>query len=354
MASSAREKSSHESDAPLQGIIGRGAAMRQVFRMTRTVAPTSATVLLTGETGTGKELIARALHELSSRTTGPFIRVNCGALSESLLESELFGHVKGAFTSALENRTGRFEAAHGGTIFLDEINSVSFKLQVKLLRVLQEQEFERVGDTKTIKVDCRVVAATNRDLIDEIEEGRFREDLYYRLNVLPIDLPPLRDRREDVQDLTAYFVQRYSEKNRIPVPVVDQSVLDAFQNYIWPGNVRELQNYVERAIVLSQGDRILAEHLPPHVRGLTPVRMARSGGKSLESMCRDLVANGITSNPDSTTLYDQVVSMVEKELIDQVLKSCQGVQTKASGRLGINRNTLHKKIADYQLEAKPE
>src|SRR5688572_14239791 len=167
----------------LPGVIGDSPAMREVYRITRQVAPATATVLLTGETGTGKELIARALHELSPRATGPFIRVNCGALSESLLESELFGHVKGAFTSAVENRTGRFEAAHGGTIFLDEINSVSYKLQVKLLRVLQEHEFERVGDTKTIQVDCRVVAATNRDLLDEIDAARFREDLYYRLNV---------------------------------------------------------------------------------------------------------------------------------------------------------------------------
>src|ERR1700704_5828989 len=181
----------------LNGLIGQSPAMREVYRVTRQVAASSATVMLTGETGTGKELIARAIHELSPRAAGPYIRVNCGALSESLLESELFGHVKGAFTSAVENRTGRFEAAHGGTIFLDEIDSVSYTLQVKLLRVLQEHEFERVGDTKTIRVDCRVVAATNRDLQDEMEEGRFREDLYYRLNVVPIYLPPLRERRDD-------------------------------------------------------------------------------------------------------------------------------------------------------------
>src|ERR1700759_5585716 len=198
------------SDPVLPGLIGNSAAMRGVYQMTRRVACSVATVLLTGETGTGKELIARALHELSPRSSGPFIRVNCGALSESLLESELFGHTKGAFTNAHENRTGRFEAAHGGTIFLDEINSVSYKLQVKLLRVLQEQEFERVGDTRTIKVDCRVIAATNRDLLDEIEEGRFREDLYYRLNVIPIYLPPLRERREDIPALVTFFAKRYA------------------------------------------------------------------------------------------------------------------------------------------------
>src|SRR5580765_8383480 len=188
-------------DAPLPDIVGASRAMGEVYRRTRLVAPTRASVLIVGETGTGKELIARAIHRLSPRADGPYVRVNCGALSESLLESELFGHVKGAFTSAVENRTGRFEAAHGGTVFLDEINSISYTLQVKLLRVLQEQEFERVGDTKTIRVDCRVVAATNRDLLDEIDAGRFREDLYYRLNVMPIYLPPLRERREDVEPL---------------------------------------------------------------------------------------------------------------------------------------------------------
>ena len=180
----------------LDGVIGASRSMMDVYRLTHRVAGRLTTVLLTGETGTGKELVARSIHCLSERATGPFVRVNCGALSESLLESELFGHVKGAFTSAHENRTGRFEAAHGGTIFLDEIDSVSYTLQVKLLRVLQEQEFERVGDTRTIRVDCRIVAATNRDLLDEIEAGRFREDLYYRLNVVPIYLPPLRERPE--------------------------------------------------------------------------------------------------------------------------------------------------------------
>jgi len=308
-------------------MIGGGPAMSEVYRLTRQVAPSAATVLLLGETGTGKELIARAVHELSPRASGPFIRVNCGALSESLLESELFGHVKGAFTNAMENRTGRFEAAHGGTIFLDEINSMSYTLQVKLLRVLQEQEFERVGDSKTIRVDCRFVAATNRDLQDEIEAGKFREDLYYRLNVVPIYLPPLRDRAEDLAALLDHFVKRYAAANGRSVPKIADSVIAALQAYAWPGNVRELQNYVERAIVLCTGELVTLDLFPPHVRGLAPIRLSRVKSGGITTLCSELVTLG------------------------QVLRSCQGVQTKAATKLGINRNTLHKKIDDYQLES---
>src|SRR6476659_6427439 len=198
----------------LPEIVGASPAMREVYRLTRMAAPSNAGVLLIGETGTGKEVIARALHKLSHRATGPYIRVNCAALHENLLESELFGHVKGAFTGAIENKTGRFEAAHGGTIFLDEISSMSSKLQVKLLRVLQEHEFERVGEARTIRVDTRVVAATNQLLEDEIEAGRFRDDLYYRLNVWPIYLPPLRERREDVPLLARYFLNRHADEQR--------------------------------------------------------------------------------------------------------------------------------------------
>src|SRR6516165_6776199 len=218
-------------DAPLPGVVGDSPAMRAVYRLTRQVAASRASVLIVGETGTGKELIARNIHRLSNRADGPYVRVNCGALSESLLESELFGHIKGAFTGAIDNKTGRFEAAHGGTIFLDEIASMSAKLQVKLLRVLQEREFERVGESRTIRVDTRVIAATNQWLEDEIEAGRFRDDLYYRLNVVPIRLPPLRERREDIPSLAGFFLERYSEENRREPPRLPAEVLKVLTAY---------------------------------------------------------------------------------------------------------------------------
>ena len=335
----------------LDGMIGSGPAMSEVYRMTRLVAPTPTTVLVTGETGTGKELIARAIHELSPRASGPFVRVNCGALSESLLESELFGHVKGAFTSAHENRTGRFEAAHGGTIFLDEINSVSYTLQVKLLRVLQEHEFERVGDTKTISVDCRIVAATNCDLLDEIEDGSFREDLYYRLNVVPIYLPPLRERTDDIPELLDFFVAHYAKLAGRPIPTIARETIKALQSYSWPGNVRELQNYAERALVLIQDGEFTPDLLPPHVRGLAPVRIGRHRSGGAEKTAEELVTIGLTEFQDDSKPYEKIVSLVERELLAQMLRQCQGVQIKAAERLGINRNTLHKKVTDYGLDS---
>ena len=336
-------------DSPGNGtIIGDSTALKEVYELTGKVAASSATILLNGETGTGKELIARAIHEFSPRASGPFVRVNCGALSENLLESELFGHVKGAFTSAHETRTGRFEAAHGGTIFLDEINSLSFHLQVKLLRVLQEHEFERVGDTKTIRVDCRVVAATNRDLLSLVEEETFREDLYYRLNVIPIYIPPLRERREDIEPLVRHFLEIYTRENSKPILKIDEDALRFLANYDWPGNVRELQNYIERAVVLAAGDVFSSDLLPGHVRGEAHQRVGREVSADLEGLCSEFVARSLARH--SENLHGNVVSLVEKELIDQVLKSCQGVQIRTASKLGINRNTLHKKIEEYGLE----
>jgi DNA-binding NtrC family response regulator len=338
-------------EAPLPGMLGSTPAMREVFRLTRKVADSSATVLLLGETGSGKEPVARAVHDLSPRRTAPFIRVNCGALSETLLESELFGHVKGAFTNAVDNRTGRFEAAHGGTIFLDEINSLSFTLQVKLLRVLQEHEFERVGDTRTITVDCRVIAATNRDLAELAEAGKFREDLYYRLNVVPIYLPPLRDHADDIPPLARHFLDKYSAENGRFVTSIAPDALGYLKHYSWPGNVRELENYIERAVVLAEGDTLTSSLLPPHVRGEAPIRVGRAAHGGLESLCSQLVSQCVAEAGEEGNAYARVMGLVERELILQVLRMSQGTQTKTATRLGINRNTLHKKIEEYSLES---
>jgi len=341
-------------DLTLPGVIGSSQGLREVVRTTRQVAPSRACVLIVGETGTGKELIARAIHDLSPRSTGPYIRVNCGALSEGLLESELFGHVKGSFTGAVDNRTGRFEAAHTGSIFLDEINSTSPKLQVKLLRVLQEGEFERVGDNNTKKVDTRIIAATNRDLLEEIDTNRFREDLYYRLNVVPIYLPPMRERREDIEPLVLYFLSRYAEQNRREMRRVHPEAMRLLRDHDWPGNVRELQNYVERAVILGTGPELLVEHLPPQLRGQIaprPIRL-RGGGTDMNALCTELVRQGVrAAGPTANDLYDRIVGRVERELIQQVLQTCDRVQIKAAARLGINRNTLHKKLSEYRLDS---
>jgi len=344
---------SHNSpaSAPLQGIIGSGPAMSEVYRVTRQVARSRASVLLLGETGTGKELIAHAIHELSNRRERAFVRVNCGALSESLLESELFGHIRGAFTGAIDNRTGRFEAAHKGTIFLDEINSTTPHLQVKLLRVLQEQEFERVGDTKTIQVNTRVIAASNRDLYSLCEDGSFREDLYYRLNVVPVHLPPLRERPEDIPELVSHFLNIYNEENDRYVVHIDSRAMEAMQRYDWPGNVRELQNYVERAVVMAEGDEFTLDLLPSAVVTGKQRRPIGIRAMDFDSLTEELVQMGLNGADESADdLHSRIVDRVEREVISQVMGVCDNVQIKAAARLGINRNTLHKKLKQYGLE----
>ena len=343
------------SGSPLPGIIGSGGAMSAVYRTTRQVARSNASVLLLGATGTGKELIAHAIHSLSDRRDRPFVRVNCGALSENLLESELFGHVRGAFTGAVDNRTGRFEAAHKGTIFLDEINSTTLHLQVKLLRVLQERELQRVGDTRTVRVDTRVIAASNRDLLALTADGLFREDLYYRLNVVPITLPPLRDRPEDIPELVTHFLNLYNEQNDRYVVHIDPAAMDALERYPWPGNVRELQNYIERAVVMAPGDELTCDLLPPVVTtGRRSGELVRSLGiraMDLDTLAQQLVQQGLDeADPKADDLHSRIVDRVEREVISQVMTACNQTQTKAAARLGINRNTLHKKLKDYGLE----
>jgi DNA-binding NtrC family response regulator len=337
--------------APLPGVIGSSPAMQEVFRTTRQVARSSASVLLLGETGTGKELIAHAVHALSGRRDRPFVRVNCGALSESLLESELFGHVRGAFTGAIDNRTGRFEAAHQGTIFLDEINSTTLHLQVKLLRVLQEREFERVGDTRTIRVDTRIIAASNRDLLELALVGAFREDLFYRLNVVPIYLPPLRERAEDVPQLVTHFLNFYNERNDRYVAHIEPRALEAMQRYAWPGNVRELQNYVERAVVMATGDELTFDLLPEAVRTGRQPKSLGPRTMTFDELTEELVVQGLgAAGEEADDLHSRIVNRVEREVISQVMAKCDSVQIKAAARLGINRNTLHKKLKEYGLD----
>lgn len=337
------------------GLIGQSPAMREVYRLTALAAASQASVLLLGETGTGKELIANALHRLSPRATGPFVRVNCGALPESLLDSELFGHVRGSFTDAIRDRTGRFEAATGGTLFLDEINSTSSTLQVKLLRVLQEREFERVGDSRTIPVDVRVLAASNRDLTKEVNEGRFREDLFWRLNVLPIQLPPLRRRKEDIEPLVRHFLQVYSRANGRRVDQLEPRALSLLVDYNWPGNVRELQNYIERAVVLASGGTLEANLLPVCVTGNSQDAQAAVFRPSDDqALIREFVFNGIAkAGKNPSDLYERILLPLEKELLTQVMESVRQVQTRAAQQLGMNRNTLYKKLKEHGLE-KPD
>lgn len=348
-----------DSGPPIPSLIGNSPAMEQVYAVTRRVARSNASVLLLGETGTGKELIATAIHRLSNRASGPFVKVNCGALSDSLLESELFGHVRGAYTGAVANRTGRFEAAHTGTIFLDEINSTSLLLQVKLLRVLQEREFERVGDTQTNRVDTRVIAASNRDLMEEVAAERFREDLYWRLNVVPIEIPPLRQRREDIPQLVSHFLKAYSENNERYVVHIQRDAMEAMQDYHWPGNVRELQNYVERVVVMAEGDELTLDLLPAAVTGAEEtVKLERPGEtaqpakpRDMNSLITHVVEQGLIKHGNEDDVHSKIVDGVEKELIAQVMRWCNYVQTKAATKLGINRNTLHKKLKEYKLDS---
>ena len=312
-------------------IIGRNHRMREVFSLIDRVACTDSTVLIFGESGTGKELVARAIHYRSPRRDKPLVAINCGALPEELLESELFGHVKGAFTGALRDKKGRFEAADGGTVFLDEVSEMSPALQVKLLRVLQEREFERVGDVRTIKVDIRIIAATNRDLEALVKEGKFREDLYWRLNVIPICLPPLRDRRDDIPLLLSYFLRVFNQKRGGRLEGFSPEAMELLMAYPWPGNVRELENLVERLVVLKGEGIVTPQDLPEKIRG---ERTSRTS----------------FSLPEEGMDLSSAVNNLERQLILEALKKSGGVKSKAAKMLGIKRTTLIEKIKRNGLE----
>jgi len=300
----------------LDNIIGTSEAMQKVYQMVEKVAPRDATVLIRGESGTGKELIAQAIHQLSLRASGKFVAVNCAALPETLLESELFGHEKGAFTGAEKQKRGRFELADAGTIFLDEIGDIPQATQVKLLRVLQSKEITRLGGEETIQVDVRTLAATNRNLEELINKGTFREDLYYRLNVFPIYLPPLRERREDIPELIVHFLK----KNGQPEDKIDATTTRALMNYHWHGNIRELENIIERMIILSGDDKITVALLPPQFQGITTGR---------DSLSIDIPEEGLS------------IDEVEKQLINKALKQAGGNKSKAAKLLGITRRKLY-------------
>jgi len=305
-------------------IIGKSPEMKKVLDVIEQVAPTRASVLITGDSGVGKELVADAIHNLSDRKDRPFVKVHCAALTETLLESELFGHEKGSFTGAVATKRGRFELANSGSIFLDEIGEVNQSVQIKILRVLQEKKFERVGGEETLEVDVRIISATNRDLKKEIQEGRFREDLFYRLNVVNVNVPPLRERKEDIALLAAAFLKEFSEENGKEIVGIDPKAKTALYGYSWPGNIRELRNCIESAVVLAKGNVITPMDLPPSVAN-------ESEGDFIK------ISVGIS------------LAEAEKEIIRGTLNHAKGNKSKAAEVLGIGRKTLHRKIQEYNL-----
>ena len=315
-------------------IIGNAPCMQAIFHIIRSVAESDTTVLILGESGTGKELIARSIHSLSNRVNKPWIVVNCAAIPEDLLESELFGYVKGAFTGAASNRTGRFESAHGGTIFLDEIGDMSPRLQAKILRIIEEREFEPLGSAKTIKVDVRIIAATNKNLEHAVESGEFRQDLYYRLHVVPVTLPPLRERLDDIPHLIRHFVNVFNIRNNASVEGFSPDAIELLKQNTWPGNVRELENIVEQMIVIYQKGTIEVENLPVSYR------------RSQQHQKQQSVSLWEGEKTDLST----VVSTIEKDLIREALQRADGVKSKAAELLNIKRTTLLEKMRKYNLD----
>jgi two-component system response regulator HydG len=314
-------------DFDTSSIVGKSKKMREVFEVIALSAPSDATVLILGESGTGKELIANAIHQNSSRKEKSFIKVNCAALPENLLESELFGHEKGAFTGAVNRRQGRFELADGGTLFLDEIGDMTLSTQAKILRILQEGEFERVGGEKTIRINVRIIAATNKDLELEVEDGNFRKDLFFRLTVVPITLPPLRQRKEDIPELAEHFLNKYAEKNNRLIRGYTPDAVDQLMRYNWPGNIRELENVVERTVIMSRGELITSDALPISLKG----------------------PDTDSDEQGAEVFAGRPIKEVEKELIIKTLERTDNNITRAAELLGISRRTLHNKINEYDI-----
>jgi transcriptional regulator with GAF, ATPase, and Fis domain len=357
-------------------LVGESAAIRQLYQVVEKVADTPSTVLITGESGTGKELVARALHDNSSRRNGPFIKINCAAIPKTLMESELFGYEKGAFTGAVGSKPGRFELAHSGSLFLDEIGEIPVEMQVKLLRVLQESEFERVGGIKTIKVDVRLITATNRDLAAEIASGGFRDDLFYRLNVVPIHLPPLRERREDIPLLVDHFIARFNERLKKQITGVEPDAIDQLVSHHWPGTIRELENVIERTILFCESATIRVEDLPGDLGGAPRQGAAqpaahpadeRAPASSSSSSNLPAVASSATL-PQASSSMPQVgeevgslkeavraeTERVERELIQRALDETAGNVTQAARKLQISRKSLQTKMKELGLRDKEQ
>ena len=315
-------------------IVGTSPSMAKIFDVIRKVAPTTTSILITGETGTGKELVANAIHVNSPRKLNPFIKINCSAIAENLIESELFGYEKGAFTGAVSSKPGRFELAHKGTLFLDEIGDLPREMQVKLLRVIQDHEFERVGGLQTIKVDVRLVAATNRNLQQDVREGLFREDLFYRLNVMPIHVPPLRERKEDIPALVRYFVDQFNRKLDRQITGADAEVMELLRDHDWPGNIRELENLIERLVLMAKGGEIVMGDVPAElIEAVEEKAQTAAPGekKSIKELIREKTGD------------------IEKQMIVRVLEECEGNISKAARQLGLSRRGLHLKLAKYNL-----
>lgn len=321
----------------LEGIIGTSPKLREVIDKMKIVATSRATILIEGESGTGKELIAQAVHQASPRARGPFVAVHCAALSENLLESELFGHERGSFTGATERRIGRFESADRGTLFLDEIGEISPSTQVKLLRFLETKAIERVGGSKPIELDVRLVAATNRDLEQMVRDGRFRDDLFFRLNVVRLQMPPLRARSEDVPLLLAHFIRQFSQENGVPPLTVEPGALRTLQDYAWPGNIRELRNFCENAVVLRRGGSLTEYDLEPKFRGGVP----GAGSQVNES------SSGLQPAESAPVVGSLSIADNEKRLLREALLKSRGNRTKAAELMGVSRRTLHRKIAQW-------
>jgi two-component system response regulator AtoC len=311
----------------IKNIVGKSEKINELFKLIHDVAPTNTTVLITGENGTGKELIANAIHFNSPNVKKPFIKLNCGVLAENLLESELFGHVKGAFTGAIKDKIGRFELANGGTLFLDEIGDISANMQVKLLRVLQEGEFEHVGGTETLKVDVRIIAATNSDIEENIRDGSFRQDLYYRLNVIPVHVPPLRERKDDIPLLVKHFLEKYEKVHNKKITKLEEDALDDLEAYDWPGNIRELENYLERAIVLNKSGEITKDDFP---------EMISHSQKTIVAYDEN---NGLA----------KTVEEYERQIILAELSHNNGNKAKTANKFKISRSTFMSKLKKYEI-----